>query len=348
MDIHYGQLESLRCLWFVAFVAILSVVALILHHRAQRRFATPGLLIQLISKSSLIRKLSSITATILALIAIVVALVDIRWGKQWQEVPQRGIEVIFLLDVSRSMLAEDTAPNRLGRAKQCIQDAVNQMSGDRVGLVLFAGSVRRFVPLTSHYEDFKQSLDAVGPHHLDRGGSNLGEAISIAADSFLEKTADHKAIVLITDGEDHDSKPMAAARKARDEKGVRIYTVGLGDFDQGARIPIRLEGRGSSFLQYRGQQVWSKLNGQVLQQIADATDGLYIPAGIQQVDMGEVYRRISSGMDKREFDSARINTFIPRYPWPLGAALILLLVDTFISTWPHSTRRHATGQARSF
>ena len=140
-----------------------------------------------------------------ALLALVLALIDIRWGKIWREVPQKGIEVMFVLDVSRSMLAEDAKPSRLERAKQQIGDMLEAMAGDRVGLVVFAGERVQLVPLTSHYQDFRQTLRDVGPENVDRGGSRLGDALQLAASGFLDQTGDHKAVVVLTDGEDQET-----------------------------------------------------------------------------------------------------------------------------------------------
>ncbi len=333
MEIEYGQLENLNWLWLVAAIGIVVACAIVWHRRKLMEFATPNLLAQLVNRFGLTRKLVSCSLSLLALVAIVIGLVDIRWGKTWREIPQKGIEVIFALDVSRSMLAEDATPSRLGRAKQDIKDMVSEMAGDRVGLVLFAGDVRQHVPLTNHYEDFKQSLDEIGPHNIERGGSNLGEAIRVASRSFLEKTADHKAIVLITDGEDHESRPIEAAKEAYEQAGVRIFTVGLGDLKQGARIPAQSR-RGESYVEHQGQQVWSKLDGKILEEIATSSSGAYIPAGTKRVDMGAVYRRFIAGIAQQNFETAKINAFIPRYHWFLGTALGLLLLDFLISYWP--------------
>lgn len=343
MEIEYGQLENLNWLWLVAVIGIGVACATVWHRRALMEFATPNLLDKIVDRFGLAKKLISFALSITALIAIVVALIDIRWGKTWREVPQKGIEVIFALDVSRSMLAKDATPNRLDRAKQGIKDMVSEMAGDRVGLVLFAGDVRQHVPLTNHYEDFKQSLDEIGPHNIERGGSNLGEAIRVASRSFLEKTADHKAIVLITDGEDHESRPVEAAKEAYEQSGVRIFTVGLGDLQQGARIPAQTR-RGESFVEHQGQQVWSKLDGKILEEIASSSSGAYIPAGTKRVDMGAVYHRFIAGIDQQDFATAKINTYIPRYHWFLGIALGLLFLEFLTSHWP---RRIASNVAAS-
>ncbi len=343
MEIQYGQTENLIWLWLVAVLGLVVIAALVLQRRAILQFATPNLLSQLLPSNLFARNLASICLNLVALVAIVIGLVDIRWGKIWREVPQKGIEVIFALDISRSMLAEDAAPNRLNRAKQDIKDIVSEMSGDRVGLVVFAGDVRRHTPLTSHYDDFKQSLDEVGPHIVDRGGTNLADAIEVATTSFLEKTANHKAIVLFTDGETTVGDPIAAAQAAHEETGVRIFTVGLGDMTQGARIPIQVQRR-RGYVQHKGEQVWSKLDGKTLEQIAKTTNGAYIPAGTKRVDMAGVYHRFIASMEQQDFETAKINAYVPRYPWFLGFALVLLVLDVLLSIWPRRSNRVVPSQ----
>jgi Ca-activated chloride channel family protein len=276
---------------------------------------------------------------------MVLALVDFRWGKVWRDVPQKGIEVMFVLDVSRSMLAEDVSPNRLERAKQQIKDIVDEMAGDRVGLVVFAGEAKQQIPLTTHYEDFKQALDGVGPESVRRGGSRLGAAIACASNAFLTKLNAHKAMVIFTDGEDQESEPVAAAKKAHKETGVRIFTVGLGDMEKGSRIPITAKNH-AEYLQHDGEQVWTKLNGATLKQVATETDGAYVPAGTKQVNMADVYHRYITGVEQTEFATARINEYEARYQWFLGAALLLLLMEVVVTTGRQSETRAATQAAR--
>jgi Ca-activated chloride channel family protein len=330
MDLQIGNASNLMLLWIVVAVLVALIMAGIVRRRALARFATSNLLARLIPSDSRRGYWPRAALGIVCLLALVLALVDVRWGKTWREVPQKGIEVMFVLDVSRSMLAEDIAPNRLERAKQQIKDMVDEMAGDRVGLVVFSGDVRQQVPLTSHYEDFKQTLDEVGPHNVNRGGSRLGDAIRAAGDAFLDKTGDHKAIVVFTDGEDHESRPVDAAKQLREEKGIRIFTVGLGDMQHGSRIPIRLASGGRSYLQHNGQQVWSKMNGDILKEVAMTTDGAYIPAGTKQVDMAGVYRDYVTSVEQTDFETAKINSYIPRYQWLVGIALAAIFLETFL------------------
>ena len=331
MDIQFGNPERLSWFWLVALLAIVAIGALVHGRHVVKRFATANLQNRFFPASTFRRRWLHALAGVAALALLVPGLADIRWGKTWRQVPQRGIEVMFVLDVSRSMLASDAKPNRLRRAKQQIRDMVDEMAGDRVGLVVFAGNARQLVPLTSHVHDFKRTLDEVGPYNVELGGSRLGDAISLAAESFLSKTNNHKAIVIFTDGEDQESNPVQVAEQAYAEKGIRIFAVGLGDGEQGSRIPIDGGRSGRRYLEHNGQQVWSRLDGETLKQVAMVSHGAFVPAGTKQVDMADVYRRYVADVEQEDFETARIRAYIPRFQWFVGPALALMLMKIF---WP--------------
>jgi Ca-activated chloride channel family protein len=309
------------------------------------QFATANLAKRVLPQRGPVRRNLATFTALGAMALMVVALIDVRWGKVWRDVPQKGIEVMFVLDVSRSMLADDAAPSRLERAKQQIKDTIDEMAGDRVGLIVFAGNAKQQIPLTTHYDDFKQALDEVGPQNIRRGGSRLGEAIETASHSFLTKSNAHKAMVIFTDGEDQESKPVEAAKAAHDATGVRIFTVGLGDVAQGSRIPLGDEGR-EHYLTHDGQQVWSKQNGAILREVAKATGGDYIPAGTKQVNMSDVYHGYISKVEQTKFETARVNQYEARFQWFLLPALVLLLIEVAITTWPVGQSGSAARVAR--
>lgn len=346
MDIQFGNPNSIYLLGVVAIGLLVTAWAVVAQSRAASQFATANPGRRILSSRNRSRHWMSAILVSMSLGLLAIALTDIRWGKTWREVPQKGIEVMFVLDVSRSMLAEDASPNRLVRAKQQIKDMVDEMAGDRVGLVTFAGETRQSVPLTSHYEDFKQTLDSVGPHTVRSGGTRLGDAITAAANGFISKTNDHKAIVIFTDGEDQESNPVDVAKKLYADNGIRIFTVGLGDMDQGARIPETQSPRGG-FVQHQGQQVWSKMNGQVLEQIATETSGAYIPAGTRRVNMADIYHNYVASVEQTEFETAKINAYIARYQWFAGPALALLLLDVFLSTRAAMSTSNHTPQMKT-
>ena len=330
MDIQYGNLAQLNWLWAVAAIGVITALAVFRYRQNLKRFATADLIGGLLPKGSTRRTVTTTIVSLVAMVLLTFSLVDVRWGKTLREVPQKGIEVMFVLDVSRSMLADDVAPNRLERAKQQIKDMVDEMSGDRVGLVVFAGDAKQQVPLTRHYHDFKQTLEEVGPYNVQLGGSSLGNAIQTAADSFLTKTGDHKAIVVFTDGEDQESKPIEVAQQIHADQGIRIFTVGLGDMEKGARIPVGQSQAGSRFLEHEGQQVWSKLNGQILEQVATTSNGAYVPAGTKQVNMADVYHRFIANVEQTEFETAQIKSYTPRFQYFAGPALALLLLNALV------------------
>ena len=317
-----------------AWLAVLALLALVgsawagvLRRRALTTFGTTG---HKDGFQSVFAGVVSALALAMGIVFLSLALMDVRWGKTTYEVPQKGLEVVFALDVSRSMLAQDASPNRLERAKQQIKDMVDEMAGDRVGLVVFAGEADQAVPLTSHYDDFKQILDSVGPHSISVGGSQLGVALKTAAEAFISKTNEHKTIILFTDGEDQESEPVKLAKKLHADEGIRVFTIGLGDFEQGARIPDE-QSQVQSFVQHDGQQVWSKLNGRILKEIATETEGAYIPAGTKRVNMADVYHGYVAKVEQTEFETAKINAYVPRFQWFAGAALLCLLVEVWLS-----------------
>lgn len=320
-NIQFGSLGNLTWLWLVIAVVVVAGLATVRHRQSLRRWATPDL--QSRSTRQTARWLAGVATTV-TMGLLVLCLTDMRWGEVSRPIPQKGIEVMFVLDVSRSMLAEDVKPNRLTRAKQMIKDTIDEMAGDRVGLVLFAGEVEQAVPMTSHYDDFKQRLDEVGPENVARGGSRLGDAIAVASDGFLMTTGESKAMVLLTDGEDMESRPVETARRVHEETGVTIFTIGLGDLNEGARIPETTRSGRDVFLRHDGQQVWSKLNGEILSRVATETGGAYIPAATKQVDMADVYHGYIASVEAAEFETTEVDTLEARFAWFLVPAIALL------------------------
>ncbi|MGB7327882.1 MAG: VWA domain-containing protein, partial [Rubripirellula sp.] len=316
-------------LWLVAGIALLTIVSFAGNRRAALRFATKDLHEHVFGKTSLAGRWISLACLVMAMTLLVLSIVDVRWGKVSRPIPQKGIEVMFVLDVSRSMLAEDVTPTRLDRAKQMIRDVIDEMSGDRIGLAVFAGEVNQVIPMTSHYDDFKQRLDEVGPENIVRGGSKLGDAITVAAEGYLTKTNEHKAMVLVTDGEDMESRPIEAAKKIHQDKGVTVFTIGLGDFDVGAKIPVRTRSGRSSFMTHDGETVVSKLNGDILSRVATETGGAYIPAGTKQVNMADVYHGYIASVEQQDFETATVDSYEARFAWFLAPAIVILVATVW-------------------
>jgi Ca-activated chloride channel family protein len=333
MGIRFENLSYLHLFWLVIALAGLVWIGFARRRRLLERFATTNLLAHLTSRVVRGRQMAKALLVLVALLSLVIGITDPRWGRYYEDVPRRGVDIIFVLDVSRSMLAQDLAPNRLERAKQYIGDMLEVVVGDRVGLVTFAGKPVLKCPLTVNYNAVRLTLDEVGVRSSPRGGSLIGDGIRLAAESFVDEVKDHKVIVVITDGEDHESYPVQAASDAFKDRGIRVYTVGLGDEAQGAPVPAK-DGRPGQTMRHEGREVWSKMNPQTLREIAVSGGGAHIPAGTANIDMGRlIYEDRIAKAEQREFEVSRVERFHPRFQWFAGIALLLLIIEMIVSEY---------------
>ncbi len=267
---------------------------------------------------------------VIVIVLAVVAAAGPRWGFHWEEVHREGVDLVIALDTSRSMLAEDVKPNRLERAKLAVQDLVRQLQGDRVGLVAFAGRAFVQCPLTLDYEVFNETLRAVNTNIIPKGGTALAEAITTGVAALEGHQGKHTAILLITDGEDHEGKVEEAASAAA-EKGIKIYTIGIGTTD-GELIPLTVKGQQTFLKDRRGQVVKSRLDTDTLEKVATATGGAFVHASGPTLGLDEVYSEYVSKMEKRELKSTMEKRFEERFQIPLAIAFVLLLVEPLIGT----------------
>jgi Ca-activated chloride channel family protein len=265
-----------------------------------------------------------------AFVLAIVAAAGPQFGTYYETVPQRGVDVFILLDVSRSMLAEDVVPNRLGRAKSDIQDLLNHVTSDRVGLIVFAGKPIIKVPLTIDHNFLLQVLHSVDTDSAPRGGTAIGDAIRLALRAMLPEAERQRAIVLITDGDDQESMPIEAAKDAA-ERQVRILTIGLGNSAEGGRIPLRDPAGQLTYLKYGGQEVWSKMDETVLREIARMTEGAYIAASTGTFDLGQIYAdsigKMQGNADSEgDNQTGRRQKLQHQYPIFLSIAVLCLLL----------------------
>jgi Ca-activated chloride channel family protein len=263
---------------------------------------------------------------------IVFAATRPAWNPKPETIERRGRDLVFLLDVSRSMLAEDLLPNRLERAKLAIRDCVELLQGDRVALVAFAGTSTVKCPLTLDYGFFQLMLDNISIHSISRGGTMIGDSMrKILTDVFDDQVKEYKDIILITDGEDHDSFPVEAAKKAGD-KGIRLIAVGLGNENEGKRIPVTTEDGRKSFLKYKGQEVWSKLDADMLRKMVNATPGgKYFNVSTGTIDLGSVYMQLVASADKKALESETIKRYEEKFQIFLALGLFLLSIEMMTS-----------------
>lgn len=330
--IHFQTPQMFHWLWLLPVLAGLWLWAGGRRRAALQRLIEAGLLsrIRVTVNRSRRRWKEGLLAGSVAF--LVVALARPGWNPKPDTVQRRGRDVVFLVDVSKSMLAEDLVPNRLERAKLAILDTVERLQGDRVGLAVFAGTTVVKCPLTVDYGFFRMMLEEISPDSVSRGGTMIGDALrKVLSDVFDNQAKQQRDVILITDGEDHESFPETAAEKAG-ELGVRLIVIGLGDETEGRRIPITdAEGR-KSFLTYNGQEVWSKLDGATLRKMALTTPGgKYLNVATGTIDLGAVYQDLIASAEKKDLEAQTVMRYDEKFQVFLLLALLLGVAERMIS-----------------
>ncbi len=318
--------------WLLAGLVSCIVVGLIFRTMEKRRlvqlerFASHQLIGKLTRNLSRSRRGYKNGFFILAIFLLFTALARPQYGYEWVDVKRKGIDLLFALDTSKSMLAEDIKPNRLKRAHFAILDFVQRLEGDRVGLLPFAGSSFLMCPLTMDYEAFEQSLGAVTTDIIPRGGTNIAGVIE-AASKVLTNGANHKILIILTDGENLEGDARTAAEKYAQE-GLTIYTVGVGT--SGGELIPAVGGKG--FVKdSSGKYVTSKLDEATLTTIAELTGGIYAPLGGAGQGLETIYQQKLSLIPKEELSERRHKVPIDRFEWPLAAALFFLALELLLS-----------------
>ena len=314
-------------LWLLLLIptlALLFVWAAYRRRRRLERFGTLSLVEELMPAVSQGRIVLKFILFELALTCLVFAAARPQFGSKLLEEKAEGIEMMLVVDVSNSMLAEDFAPNRLERTKYAIGKLFEGMKQDRVGLVVFAGEPKGQLPITSGYRMAKAFAQKIDPSLVTVQGTAVGKALEQALLSFSSDTADEGAhsrvIVLITDGENHEDDALSVAERAA-QMGVSIYTIGIGT-PEGAPISI-----GGDFIRdEKGEMVVSKLNEDMLRKIADITDGLYVRSSLKSIGLDEIVERIEE-MEKSELSTIRFEEFDEQYRWLVIIAVVLLLIE---------------------
>jgi Ca-activated chloride channel family protein len=320
--------------WFWALLAIPVLAALFL--RAERRgsvrlreFVSPKLLPQLSATLDRTRRVVKFAFVLLGLAFAIVTLARPQVGYIYEDVKRKGLDLLFAVDTSRSMLSNDVQPNRLERVKLAAQDLVNQLQGDRVGLIAFAGRAFLQAPLTIDYEAAVESITDLDTKTIPEGGTNISEAINLAVQTFGKSAAGNRALIIFTDGEELSGDSVKTAKAATDA-GVKIFAIGVGT-PQGSLIPISSEEGGTAFVKdSAGQVVKSKLDEKRMREIAEATGGFYLHLDNGPQTMAQLYSQGLANMKAAEIDARLSRTPIERYEWPLSAALLALTMSILI------------------
>jgi Ca-activated chloride channel family protein len=292
------------------------------------QFVQSRLLAQLTVGVSVRRQKLRLLLVVLAVGLVFVALARPQYGFRWEEVKQRGLDIVVAIDTSRSMLAADVAPNRLTRAKLAALDLLRVARHDRLGLVSFAGTAFLQCPLTLDDAAFRQSVGALEVGIIPQGGTALAEAIETALSAFKDGQPNEKALLLLSDGEDHEGGAVEAAEKAA-KAGLRIFTIGIGT-PEGDRLRLTDERGQTGYVQDEsGQTVTSRLNEETLRKIAKAAKGEYVPLrGANQIEL--LYRTRLGLLAKSDLATRLAQQYYEQFQWPLGLAILLLALETFL------------------
>ena len=301
-------------------------------HRGLKRlqqFVSARLLPQLAGTVNRRRRIIRFGLLLLGLALAIVSLAQPRWGYTFEDVKRKGLDLLVAVDTSRSMLSNDVQPNRLERVKLAIQDLIDELQGDRVGLIAFAGRAFLQAPLTIDYDAVIEAVNDLDTKTIPEGGTNISSAITLATQSFGKSAMGNRALIIFTDGEELSGDAVKTAKAAADA-GVRIFTIGVGT-PQGSLIPVTGDNGETSFVKdSAGQVVKSKLDDKRLREMAEATGGFYLHLENGPRTMQQVQSEGLAKMQAAEMDVRLSRRPIERYEWPLGAALIALALSILI------------------
>lgn len=329
-----------QTVWFWLLVAVGVLVLLFLYNRVWQsrmlsRFGSRQALSRHLDGRSAFKPYVTFVMLVLALCLLVISIVNIKYGERSKTVTREGVDIVFAIDVSKSMLAEDVAPNRLARAKQLVRQIVDNLESDRIGIIAYAGSAFPQLPITTDYNAASLFLNNINTDMLSSQGTAISEAIDLSTTYYQDIDQKNRVLIILSDGEDHDGSIEMALEKAKDE-GIRIYTIGLGT-EEGGLIPIK--NNNGRLLNYKkdnnGKNVITKRNAETLRQIAQDAGGAYIDGTVTQTVLNEMDIALT-GMDRKQFEAQQIQDLDDQYQWPAGIAFALLVLQIFVlerSTW---------------
>lgn len=321
------NMEVLHWLWSIVILAGFLFWAIKRKQSVLRLFASKDIIKEIANSCSdrmaIIRSVLIVCVFCLSIIA----LARPQWGFEWQEIKRKGLDILIVVDTSKSMLTRDVKPNRLERTKLAVKDLLKKLKGDRIGLIAFSGSAFLVCPLTVDYGGFLLSLEGLSTKSIPRGGTNLSSAIKEAIKEYDNTPSKYKAVIIVTDGENLEGDPIVWAKKAKEE-GIKICCVGIGT-REGELIQVEdVFGQKEFLKDEKGNFVKSRLNEQLLQKIALSTEGVYVRASGVQFGLDLIYEKELSKLEKREIESKIEQKYFERFQWPLSFALFLLIIET--------------------
>jgi len=296
--------------------------------RALNKFGESSVISRLLPNVSKSRAVFKFVVLMFAFASLMIGLANPQIGSKLEKVQRKGVDLIVALDVSNSMLAEDIKPNRLIRAKQAISKLVDRLQNDRIGIIVFAGKAYTQLPITSDYSAAKMFLSTVNTNVVSTQGTAIGSAIELAEKSFSKGEKNNKAIIIITDGENHEDDAIEQAKIVAD-KGIIVHTIGMG-LPKGAPIPVYKNQYSKDYKKDNSENtIITRLNETMLQQIAAAGKGTYVRANNTKAGLNKIFKEINK-MEKVEFDSKIFTDYEDRFQYFIAFCLFLLILEVFI------------------
>ncbi|MEM9077718.1 MAG: VWA domain-containing protein [Bacteroidota bacterium] len=316
-------------------LAILPVMATaffflqIWKRRTQKQFAETRLLRRLAPDKSQFKSALKLLFLLAGLGFLILGLVNPKIGTKLETVKREGVDIVFAIDVSKSMLAEDIAPNRMEKAKRLVSEIINQLASDRIGIIAYAGQAYPQLPITTDYGAAKMFLQAMNTNMLSSQGTAINAAIDLASTYFDDEEQTNRVLFIVSDGEDHSERNTINAVENATQNGIRIFTLGVGK-SKGSPIPIKRNGVVESLKKdNQGEVVITKLNEAVLTEIADEGNGLYID-GSNTDEAVEFIKEQLAQMDKKEFEAKQFAEYKDQFQWFLAIGLFFLFLDIFL------------------
>lgn len=319
--------KYLYLLFILPVIVLVFLFNLYWKRKKQREFGDLDLVKKLSPESSYFKPILKLVVLLLALTGLILGLVNPKIGTKMETVKREGIDIVFAIDVSKSMLAEDVAPSRLDKSKQIVSQIIYQLGSDRIGIVAYAGNSFPVLPITTDYSVAKMFLQSMNTDMVSSVGTSLDEAIKLSSTYFDDKKTS-KLLIMVSDGEDHSDGAEAAAEEAN-KLGIKIITIGVGT-EKGGPIPLKRNGIVESFKRDSNNEVViTKLNQESLIAIAKATKGGYVN-GSNTKEVLEYVKNALNNIEKTEFEATQMADFQSQFQWFLGIAFVLLLLDVFL------------------
>lgn len=325
------QIEEPTYFIYLAIIPVVFVLFLLVFwwkKRTQKKFANSELIQKLSPEQSTFKSFLKIIVICVGLAFLIVSLTNPKMGTKLETVKRQGVDIVFALDVSKSMLAEDIAPSRLDKSKQIITRIIEKLGSDRIGIIIYAGNSYPLLPITTDHAAAKMFLQNADPDMVSSQGTAINDAIGRGMTYFDNNEQTNRFLFIVSDGEDHEENAVSLAKEAV-EQGIKIYTIGVGT-EKGGPIPIKENGRVISYKKdNKGEVVITKMNPSVLQTIADEGNGKYINGNKTQETI-DIVEDLLVKAEKSEFETKQFSDYKDQFQWFIGFAILFLMIDVLL------------------